>query len=164
MLEFRKAKFRKPPRYSKHVSSDHPRSESGGKHSKDKASSRARHKTFKTSCAECGGETKVPFQPRKERPVFCEKCFSKNNPTNEKPFKEKSKIGGFKEKNQKTFKATCSECKQRFDLPFAPRKNKDVFCYDCFKNKRPTRDRSPKLKRYKDRTPISGRDSFKKSK
>ena len=28
-------------------------------------------------CAKCGGEAKVPFQPRDDRPVYCSECFSK---------------------------------------------------------------------------------------
>lgn len=27
-------------------------------------------------CAECGKETKVPFKPRDDRPVYCSDCFS----------------------------------------------------------------------------------------
>lgn len=26
-------------------------------------------------CAECGGEAKVPFKPRGDRPVYCSSCF-----------------------------------------------------------------------------------------
>lgn len=32
---------------------------------------------FKVTCAECGNETMVPFQPRGVRPVYCQDCFSK---------------------------------------------------------------------------------------
>lgn len=28
-------------------------------------------------CASCGKRTKVPFQPRSDRPVYCSDCFSK---------------------------------------------------------------------------------------
>jgi len=27
-------------------------------------------------CAECGGEARVPFKPRGDRPVYCSSCFS----------------------------------------------------------------------------------------
>jgi CxxC-x17-CxxC domain-containing protein len=27
-------------------------------------------------CAECGRETKVPFKPHLEKPVYCSECFS----------------------------------------------------------------------------------------
>ncbi len=28
-------------------------------------------------CAECGKETKVPFRPRNDRPIYCYDCFQK---------------------------------------------------------------------------------------
>lgn len=30
---------------------------------------------FDATCAECGAETKVPFEPRAGRPVYCRDCF-----------------------------------------------------------------------------------------
>ncbi|MFA7175409.1 MAG: CxxC-x17-CxxC domain-containing protein, partial [Kiritimatiellia bacterium] len=30
---------------------------------------------FKVTCAQCGVETEVPFQPRGDRPVYCRECF-----------------------------------------------------------------------------------------
>ena len=29
-----------------------------------------------TTCARCGGEAKVPFQPNSDRPVYCSECFA----------------------------------------------------------------------------------------
>ena len=31
---------------------------------------------FVTTCAECGKEAKVPFQPSNDRPVYCSECFA----------------------------------------------------------------------------------------
>ena len=31
---------------------------------------------FDAVCAECGAETKVPFKPRLDKPVYCKECFS----------------------------------------------------------------------------------------
>ena len=28
-------------------------------------------------CANCGGEAKVPFEPKTDRPVYCSDCFAK---------------------------------------------------------------------------------------
>ena len=28
-------------------------------------------------CSECGRETTVPFEPRTDRPVYCQSCFAK---------------------------------------------------------------------------------------
>lgn len=32
---------------------------------------------FVATCARCGGEAKVPFQPTEGRAVFCSECFAK---------------------------------------------------------------------------------------
>ncbi|ADL08315.1 zinc-ribbon domain containing protein [Thermosediminibacter oceani] len=34
-------------------------------------------------CADCGAETKVPFKPRNDRPVYCSECFQKHRVENE---------------------------------------------------------------------------------
>lgn len=36
----------------------------------------ARREMFDVVCAECGKETRVPFQPSGHRPVYCSDCFS----------------------------------------------------------------------------------------
>ena len=30
-------------------------------------------------CATCGGEAKIPFEPKDGRPVYCSECFAKLN-------------------------------------------------------------------------------------
>lgn len=32
---------------------------------------------FTAVCAACGGEAKVPFEPKSDRPVYCSECFAK---------------------------------------------------------------------------------------
>jgi CxxC-x17-CxxC domain-containing protein len=32
---------------------------------------------FPATCAECGKDTEVPFEPREGRPVYCSDCFNK---------------------------------------------------------------------------------------
>jgi CxxC-x17-CxxC domain-containing protein len=34
-----------------------------------------------TTCASCGGEARVPFIPRGDRPVYCSNCFEKERPS-----------------------------------------------------------------------------------
>lgn len=34
--------------------------------------------TYKITCATCGQEAEVPFQPRYDRPVYCDACFAKS--------------------------------------------------------------------------------------
>ncbi len=35
---------------------------------------------FPVTCAECGKNTEVPFEPRGDRPVYCSDCFRKVRP------------------------------------------------------------------------------------
>ena len=36
-----------------------------------------RREMFTVSCSACGGEARVPFQPRDDRPVYCSDCYSR---------------------------------------------------------------------------------------
>ncbi len=40
-----------------------------------KAASKSQREMF-TTCAQCGQEAKVPFQPTSDRPVYCSECFA----------------------------------------------------------------------------------------
>jgi CxxC-x17-CxxC domain-containing protein len=42
-----------------------------------KNANRAEREIFTAACASCGGEAKVPFKPRDDRPVYCSECFAK---------------------------------------------------------------------------------------
>ncbi len=33
------------------------------------------------TCADCGSACQVPFEPRQDRPVYCNDCFSKHKPS-----------------------------------------------------------------------------------
>ena len=37
--------------------------------------SRPQREMFAATCSQCGKETKVPFQPRGDKPVYCSECF-----------------------------------------------------------------------------------------
>ena len=36
---------------------------------------RGERQMFAVTCASCGGEARVPFQPRGDKPVYCSDCF-----------------------------------------------------------------------------------------
>ena len=42
-----------------------------------KAAAKGPREFFTAVCAECGGEAKIPFEPKTERPVYCSDCFAK---------------------------------------------------------------------------------------
>ena len=35
-------------------------------------------KMYSCTCADCGKEDKVPFEPKQGRPVYCKECFPKH--------------------------------------------------------------------------------------
>jgi CxxC-x17-CxxC domain-containing protein len=41
----------------------------------------SRRQMFPATCAECGIQTEVPFEPRDDRPVYCRDCYSKVKPS-----------------------------------------------------------------------------------
>jgi len=45
---------------------------------KKKADMRATRRMFKTVCADCGKECEVPFEPKGDRPVYCNECYPKH--------------------------------------------------------------------------------------
>ena len=42
-----------------------------------KNAARGPREFFTAVCAACGGEAKVPFEPKTDRPVYCSECFAK---------------------------------------------------------------------------------------
>ena len=38
---------------------------------------RGERQMYTVTCSSCGGEARVPFQPRGDKPVYCSDCFSK---------------------------------------------------------------------------------------
>ena len=41
-----------------------------------KNAGKAPKEMFTASCANCGKEAKIPFQPTNDRPVYCSECFA----------------------------------------------------------------------------------------
>ena len=41
-----------------------------------KNAARGPREYFTATCAACGGEAKVPFEPKTDRPVYCSDCFA----------------------------------------------------------------------------------------
>ena len=42
-----------------------------------KNAARGPREFYTAVCAACGGEAKVPFEPKSDRPVYCSECFAK---------------------------------------------------------------------------------------
>ena len=43
---------------------------------KKKNAGKPQRELFETTCANCGGVARVPFQPSTDRPVYCSECFA----------------------------------------------------------------------------------------
>ncbi|HEY4384539.1 MAG TPA: zinc-ribbon domain containing protein [Ktedonobacteraceae bacterium] len=52
----------------------------GGNGSGQSYSPRPRGEQFEVTCATCGKQTTVPFEPREGRPVYCSDCFRSQQP------------------------------------------------------------------------------------
>jgi CxxC-x17-CxxC domain-containing protein len=46
---------------------------------------------FSATCASCGKEARVPFQPRGDKPVYCSDCFRPQRSA----YASESRLGGF---------------------------------------------------------------------
>jgi CxxC-x17-CxxC domain-containing protein len=42
----------------------------------NRGNQRKSREMFDAVCSECGKETKVPFKPRFDKPIYCSDCFS----------------------------------------------------------------------------------------
>ena len=42
---------------------------------------RPQRQMFPATCAECGKDTEVPFEPREDRPVYCSECYQTVRPS-----------------------------------------------------------------------------------
>jgi CxxC-x17-CxxC domain-containing protein len=52
------------------------KAQSGGGYSGGRGgSSRAPRQMYTATCASCGNEALVPFQPREDKPVYCSDCY-----------------------------------------------------------------------------------------
>lgn len=50
--------------------------------------------------------------------------------------------GGFRDRGpREEHEATCAECGKKCTVPFKPSGDRPVYCQECYKNKRPRRDR-----------------------
>lgn len=41
-----------------------------------KNAARGPRQYFNAVCANCGGEARVPFEPKEDRPVYCSNCYA----------------------------------------------------------------------------------------
>ncbi len=84
-------------------------------------------------CADCGAKFDLPFEPRTDKPVFCNDCFKnkKNQDQGRGDYRR-----GSDNRNREMFSAVCDKCGSKCEVPFRPSGGKPIFCDNCFtKNK-----------------------------
>jgi len=110
-MDFHKAKFRKPPKYSKYISSesrDTAAKNRSGRRTRDRGPKSQMHDA---TCGKCGNSCKIPFEPRQGKPVLCSDCFRKTKPREDRRTRrgkaprrdkrEKSRDDSFRKKNDR---------------------------------------------------------------
>ena len=94
----------------------------------------------KATCGDCGKDCQVPFEPRQDKPVYCNECFP-----NHKPARREGSgggrfggrggdRGGFNRRPREMHKATCGDCGKDCEVPFEPTQDKPVYCSECFQS------------------------------
>lgn len=105
----------------------------------------------RATCGECGSSCEVPFKPAPDRPVYCNKCFKRDERSDDQRTdgrdersNDRSDDRGYKDRDfsNRDFTrdarpamhhATCDECGNDCEVPFRPNGDKPVFCNQCFK-------------------------------
>mgnify|MGYP002525171163 CR=1 FL=1 len=104
-------------------------------------------------CGDCGKDCQVPFEPRQDKPVYCDECFQ-----NHKPARSSGGFGGrdrgsryggrndrgssyggrsdrgssYERRPREMHKATCADCGNECEIPFKPKDARPVYCNECF--------------------------------
>ena len=100
------------------------------------------------TCGDCGKQCQVPFEPRQDKPVYCNECFPKHKPAPRggsgggrfggrgggRGGDRGGSRGGFNRGPREMHKATCGDCGKDCEVPFEPRQDKPVYCSECFQS------------------------------
>ena len=94
----------------------------------------------KATCGDCGKECEVPFEPRQDKPVYCNECFPNHKPAPRggsgggRFGGRGGGRGGFNRRPREMHKATCGDCGKDCEVPFEPKQDKPVYCSECFQS------------------------------
>ena len=102
----------------------------------------------KATCGDCGNECEVPFEPRQDKPVYCNDCFPNHKPARSDRGGGRfgrgggSRFGGrgggrYGDRGPREMHdATCGDCGNECKIPFEPKDGRPVYCNECFPNHR----------------------------
>ena len=101
------------------------------------------------TCGDCGKQCQVPFEPKQDKPVYCNECFPKHKPESRggsgggrfggRGGSRGGDRGGFNRRPREMHKATCGDCGNECEVPFEPKQDKPVYCTECFQKHRSDR-------------------------
>ena len=90
----------------------------------------------KATCGDCGNECEVPFEPRQDKPVYCNDCFQNHKPERSDRDRGRGRFGGNRgggrfggnrgggrfgdRRPREMHKATCGDCGNECEVPFKP--------------------------------------------
>jgi len=92
-------------------------------------------------CAECGKKiTELPFEPTSGRDVFCSDCLRAKRGNNRRDGRGSDRGGRGSDRGERRMydvDVNCADCGTHISqLPFQPRSDGDIYCFDCNKKRR----------------------------
>lgn len=94
-----------------------------------------RPQMFDAVCDECGRDCQVPFRPTSGKPIYCSRCFEKQEGGSDRG----RDFGGSRNSRsydkKEMFSAICDECGKECEVPFKPSSDKPIYCSKCFETK-----------------------------
>lgn len=90
----------------------------------------------RVTCDRCRKDCEVPFRPTSGKPIYCKNCFE-NNRGSDPRFDRPANFD-----DRQMFEAVCDECGNSCKVPFQPRGDKQVYCSNCFGDKKGNGDKS----------------------
>lgn len=93
---------------------------------------RERSQMHEAVCSDCGKRCEVPFKPTNDKPVYCSQCFTEHGGGANSGNFEKRSFDKPRFSERRMYDSICDKCGKRFELPFKPTGDKEVFCNDCF--------------------------------
>ena len=100
----------KKPRFARDSLDKKPRNSFRNSNQKD-SRSKPYHEMHEVTCSDCGIDCKIPFEPKFNKPVYCSRCFEKNNPQKSKnsKFFRDTELKNKKSKNDRNSRLSYDE-------------------------------------------------------
>ena len=121
---------------------------------------------FRATCDECGDSCELPFKPSGSKPVYCSRCFRKEDDygsggsrgrdsgrSDRRDSYRSDRRDSYRSNSRddrQMYNATCDECGKSCELPFKPSSDKPVYCSHCFGSNKSDKPKGKKPDQYKE--------------